>query len=199
MSTKEVHKIEVKGARKVRKFSLPIGLNLVWLALGICLVIFADQVTSLISILIGATFLTYAAYNYIAYFRVENRNASDVPKLITAIALSIAGAFLIINNGFIKEAISIAVGLIILIASIFRMQDALASKKYNPNYNNSLILSLIGIVCGALCVFGKIIIPNLAVQVIGILLIIFAFVDATGGIMVTKSAKKVHAKVIDSE
>ncbi|MBR5669714.1 DUF308 domain-containing protein, partial [Candidatus Saccharibacteria bacterium] len=66
-------KIEVKDAKKVRKFSMPIYMNVVLLALGIALVIWADKVTSLISIIIGATFLALAAYNLIAYLRVENR------------------------------------------------------------------------------------------------------------------------------
>ena len=81
------------------------------------------------------------------------------------------------------------------------MQDAINSKKFNPNYKNALTLAVIGVVCGALCVFGKLIIPNLMIQILGVLLIIFAFVDMTGGIMVGKSAKTaaktVNAKIIE--
>ena len=112
MSDKAVRKIEVKAAKKVRKFSMPIYMNVILLALGIALLIWADKVTSLISIIIGATFVVLAAYNLIAYLRVENRDMKEVPKLITAIALGIAGAFLIIQNGFIKEVISIIVGVL---------------------------------------------------------------------------------------
>jgi uncharacterized membrane protein HdeD (DUF308 family) len=201
MTEKAIHKIEVKEARKVRNFSMPPLMNIILLALGICLLIWADQVTSFISIAIGVTFAVYAFYNFIAWARVENRTASDTPKLITAIALGIAGGFLIIQNGFIKEVISIIVGVFLLIESIFRMQDAINSKKFNPNYKNALTLAVIGVVCGALCVFGKLIIPNLMIQILGVLLIIFAFVDMTGGIMVGKSAKTaaktVNAKIIE--
>ena len=175
MSTNSIRKIEVKEARKVRNFSMPPLINIILLALGICLVIWADKVTSLISIAIGITFIVCAAYNFIAWYRVENRRISDNTKLLSAIALAIAGTFLIVQNGFIKEIISIFVGVFLLIESIFRLQDALNSKKYNPNYQNSIILALVGIVCGALCVFGKIIVPDLMMQALGVLLIIFAF------------------------
>ncbi len=192
-------KIEVKDAKKVRKFSMPIYMNVVLLALGIALVIWADKVTSLISIIIGATFLVLAAYNLIAYLRVENRDMKEIPKLVSAIALGIAGGFLIIQNGLIKEVISIVVGIFLLIESIFRLQDALESKKSNPNYKNPLILSIIGIVLGMLCIFGKIIIPDLMLQVFGIILIVFSIVDMTGGAMVTQATKKVKATVIEEK
>ena len=196
-------KIEVKGARKVKTFSMPISINVILLALGICLLIWADKVTSFISIAIGILFLVYAAYNFIAWYRVENRNMSDNAKLITAIALGVAGAFLIIEKDFLKELISIVLGIFLLIESIFRLQDALNSKKFNPNYKNALILAIIGVVCGALCIFGKIIVPDLVVQVLGVLLIIFAVSDMTGGIMVKQSykssAKTVDAKIVDEK
>jgi len=196
-------KIEVKGARKVKTFSMPISINVILLALGICLLIWADKVTSLISIAIGALFLVYAVYNFIAWYRVENRNMGDNAKLITAIALGVSGAFLIIEKDFLKELISIVLGVFLLIESIFRLQDALNSKKFNPNYKNALILAIIGVVCGALCIFGKIIVPDLVVQVIGVLLIIFAVSDMTGGIMIKQSykssAKTVDAKIVDEK
>ena len=196
-------KIEVKGARKVKTFSMPISINVILLALGICLLIWADKVTSLMSIAIGALFLVYAVYNFIAWYRVENRNMGDNAKLITAIALGVSGAFLIIEKDFLKELISIVLGIFLLIESIFRLQDALNSKKFNPNYKNALILAIIGVVCGALCIFGKIIVPDLVVQVIGVLLIIFAVSDMTGGIMIKQSykssAKTVDAKIVDEK
>ena len=93
--------------------------------------------------------------------------------------------------------------ILLLIESIFRLQDALNSKKFNPNYKNALILAIIGVVCGALCIFGKIIVPDLVVQVIGVLLIIFAVSDMTGGIMIKQSykssAKTVDAKIVDEK
>lgn len=196
-------KIEVKGARKVKTFSMPVSINIILLALGICLVIWADKVTSLISVALGVLFLVYAVYNFIAWYRVENRNVADNAKLITAIALTVAGGFLIIEKDFLKELISIILGIFLLIESIFRLQDALNSKKYNPNYKNSLILAIIGVVCGALCVFGKIIIPDLMVQILGVLLIIFAVSDTTGGIITKKSfktsAKTVEAEIVDEK
>ena len=199
MSTKAVRKIEVKEAKKVKQIAMPVSLDIIILALGICLLIWADKVTSLISVIIGATFLVYAAYNFIAYVRVENKTSTEYAKLITGIALAIAGAFLIFQKDFIKEIISLIIGIFVLVESIFRLQDTLNSRHANPNYKNALILSVIGVVCGALCIFGKIIVPDVMLQVLGVMLIIFAFVDMAGGIMVSKSIKTVNAKIIDEK
>jgi hypothetical protein len=66
-------------------------------------------------------------------------------------------------------------------------------------YKNPLILSIVGIVLGMLCIFGKIIIPDLMLQVFGIILIIFSIVDMTGGAMVTQATKKVKATIIEEK
>ena len=186
----------------IKKYSMPVSINVILLALGICLLLWADKLTSLISIIIGAMFIACAAYNFFEYSRAKERNISDSARLITGILLAVGGSFLIIQNGFIKEVISIFVGIFLLLEGIFRLQDSQNSKSYNPNYKNSTVLAVISIVCGALCMFGKIIVPDIMLQVLGVLLIIFAITDMTGGIMVKQSFKsnnKTKTKVVNAK
>ena len=176
--SKEVMKIEVKDAPKGKKIFAPIIIDVLMLALGISLLIWAGTITNIISMTIGVIFMLYAAYNFIAYFRIKEKRPRDVPMLITAIALLVAGIFLFTQTDFIKESISFIVGIFIILESMLRMQDALIFRKSHPDsYKVPFILAFIGLICGVLCILGKILIPDIMFQMLGAMLVIFAFAD----------------------
>ena len=175
--------------------ALTIG-DIVMLALGICLLIWADKVTSFISIAFGAIMLVYAAYIFIDYLR-SKQNAGT--KIFTSLALCIAGLFLIINNSFLKELVSVIIGIFIVIIGILKLQDALHSKAFNPKYQTPLILALVEILCGVLCITGRFIVPDIILQVLGVLLIIASLSDIIGGIMIFKAPKGVEKEAIEAE
>ena len=175
--------------------ALTIG-DIVMLALGICLIIWADKVTSFISIAFGAIMLVYAAYIFIDYLR-SKQNAGT--KIFTSLALCIAGLFLIINNSFLKELVSVIIGIFIVIIGILKLQDALHSKAFNPKYQTPLILALVEILCGVLCITGRFIVPDIILQVLGVLLIIASLSDIIGGVMIFKAPKGVEKEAIEAE
>ena len=175
--------------------ALTIG-DIVMLALGICLIIWADKVTSFISIAFGAIMLVYAAYIFIDYLR-SKQNAGT--KIFTSLALCIAGLFLIINNSFLKELVSVIIGVFIVIIGILKLQDALHSKAFNPKYQTPLILALVEILCGVLCITGRFIVPDIILQVLGVLLIIASLSDIIGGVMIFKAPKGVEKEAIEAE
>ena len=175
--------------------ALTIG-DIVMLALGICLIIWADKVTSFISIAFGAIMLVYAAYIFIDYLR-SKQNAGT--KIFTSLALCIAGLFLIINNSFLKELVSVIIGIFIVIIGILKLQDALHSKAFNPKYQTPLILALVEILCGVLCITGRFIVPDIILQVLGVLLIIASLSDIIGGVMIFRAPKGVEKEAIEAE
>jgi Uncharacterized conserved protein len=176
--SKEVMKIEVKDAPKAKKIAPPIIIDVIMLVLGISLLIWAGTVTNVISITIGILFLLYATFNFVGYFRIKEKKARDIPALITGIALLVAGIFLCTQTHFIKEVISFIVGIFIILESMLRIQDALMFRKSHPDsFKTPLILALIGLLCGVLCILGKILIPDIMFQVLGAMIVIFAFAD----------------------
>ena len=93
----------------------------------------------------------------------------------------IAGIFLISQTGFIKEIISFVVGTFIIIASMIRLQDSFKLRKINKEAAKiPLVLSSISLICGVLCILGKILIPDIFLQILGVMLIIFSFSDISG-------------------
>ena len=169
-----------KASKFNKKLLAPIIIDVIMLAIGICLLLWADKVISAISIAIGSIFVLYSVFNFISYARAKEKTANDVAKIITGIALAIAGVFLIMHTGFILELISFIVGIFIIIESMIHLQDAILVRKINPNYKTPLALSMIGVVCGVLCIVGKIMVPEVIMQLLGAMLIVFAFVDIFG-------------------
>lgn len=148
--------------------------DLIIIALGVCLIAWAGQFTSIISIVIGILFGLYGLYDILAYLRAKESNR-DISRVIAGIALLAGGAFLILQNGFIKDFISVFVGICIIVESLSKLQDTMALKSAGfKDYKRPLIFSIIGIVCGVLCVVGKIIVPNLFLQILGVMMIIFS-------------------------
>ena len=140
--------------------------------------------------------LLYAAYTIIDCLRTKQNSSG---KIITAIALCIAGLFLIIQNSFLKELVSAIIGIFIVIIGIVKLQNAIHSKPYNPKYLTPLILALIEILCGVLCITGRFIVPDLILQFLGVLLIISSLSDIIGSIMIYKAPKGVEKEAIEAE
>ncbi len=180
------HHSEKKNEPKTsaKKALAPLIVDVILLAFGAFLLIWADKVVNVISYAIGGLFLLYAVYNYIAFGRGEKK---DYARLIAAIGMTIAGGFLIFRAGFIQEIISFIVGIILILSSMFRLQDALKLRKNNKEAAKwPLILAAVCLVCGVLCILGKVLIPNIFLQILGVMLIIFSVADIADIIIVHK-------------
>lgn len=171
----ESKKINVKArARKKSDLAVPLIADLIMLVMGICMLAWPDKILSTISVVIGVIFIVYAIYNIIKYVRIEEKGNGDLPLLVTGIAVAIAGAFLIIQSSFIEAFFSILIGIILTISSIMRLQDALV---YKNEDKLPLILSIITLVCGILCLFGKMMPIQIMIIFIGVILVIYSLAD----------------------
>ena len=172
---KEGKKIEVKArAKKKSDLAAPIIADLIMLAMGICMLAWPDGILHMISVVAGVIFVAYAMYNIIKYFRLEEKKNSDLPLLITGIAVAIAGGFLIFQSGFIEAFFSILIGIILTICGIMNLQDAMLIKSDNKA---PLILSIITLVCGVLCLFGKMMPIHIMVIFVGVILVVYSISD----------------------
>ena len=177
-------KIQVKAAPIISKSFAPIIADIVMLILGICLLIWHEQVLNIISMAIGALFILYSVYNLLAYARIKEKRSGDIKIIVTAVALLIAGIFLIVRADFIKEVISFIIGAYLVITSLLHMQNAITSNKQGNSL--PLILAIVGLACGILCVLGRLALPGIMVQILGAMLIMFAFCDIVGVSIVRK-------------
>ena len=169
-------KIEVHSKKKIPSY-VTILANLTLLVLGICMILWHGTIIDIISKVIGVIFIIYALYCFIAYIRIEEKRNSDLPTLISGIALTIVGIFFFTQSELISQFISFVVGAFITIISLLHLQDVLATKAVNRHFKVSLILTLIGLLAGLACIFGKILIPDSFVIIMGVALTVFSVAD----------------------
>ncbi len=184
---KEARK-KVEKRRHFNEFILPLLINVALLALGVCLLIWADKVTSAISISIGIIFTIYSLYDFIDYIRTP-KDLQKFSTIITGIALIIAGVFLMIQTDFIKDSISFIVGTFIVIISLIRLQDAVKLRTLGAMSHMSIILPLISLVAGIFCIVGKIIIADVFIQILGAMLVVFAVSNIANNITLNRLKK----------
>ena len=148
------------------------------LILGVCLTIWADKVTSLVSILLGCLAVIYGISAFVSYFRNQDRIMNDRMQFIFGIIVLVIGFTLIFKVDLLKGLISFAVGIYIFLSSILRLQECLnIKKKLNVKMTSAIVLSVLGIFVGIMCVAGKFLVPDMIVTYIGVMLIIYSVIS----------------------
>ena len=93
-------------------------------------------------------------------------------NLVSGIISIVIGVVLLLKPTIIADTLSFVIGILIIIICIGSISNALEVK--GASYKISIGLAITGIVIGILCVVGKIFIPNIILEFVGVLLIIFS-------------------------
>lgn len=156
-----------------------ILLSLLLFIIGICLLFWSDEVIKAVSILLGSLFILYGVMTIIKYFKTEPRSVLLISIGIISIVI---GIILLFRKNIITETISFIVGIFIIISSIGSLTNAIEQK--SKNYMIGIGLSVTGIIIGVLCVLGKILIPNIILEFMGVLLIIYSVTSVINTIVI---------------
>lgn len=157
------------------------------LILGVCLTVWADKVTTLVSILLGCLAVLYGIVAFINYFGNQEKIMHDRMQFIFGIVVLVIGFVLIFKVDFLKELVSFIIGIYIVLSSVLRLKECLDVKKeLNVKMTGALILSILGIVIGLMCIIGKFIISDMIVKYIGIMLIIYSIISFAELVMVKR-------------
>ena len=148
------------------------------LILGVCLTVWADKVTTLVSILLGVLAIVYGISAFVSYFRNQDKIVNDRMQFLFGIVVLVIGFTLIFRVEFLKGLISFVIGIYIFLSSIIRLKECLDLKKsLNVKMTSAIILSVLGIVIGLLCIVGKFFVPDIIVTYIGIMLIVYSIIS----------------------
>ncbi len=159
--------------RKISEMVLSVCI----LIIGICLTIWAEKVTTLVSILLGCLAILYGIMVVINYFRNKERLFRDTIELIYGIIVLVIGFVLVFKVDFLKELVSLIIGIYIVITSVLKLSENIRiSKELNTKISSLIILPIIEIFIGLLCILGKFLLPDIIVKFIGIMLIIYSII-----------------------
>ena len=152
-----------------------ILLNLMILALGVCLLLWADKVTTIVSILLGCIGVLYGLILVYNYFKSEEKLAIDTLHFIYGIIILVIGFILIFRVEFVKELISFVVGIYVVLSGILQLQEIFLLKKNNNiQVKGMIILSLIEILIGIMCIVGKFLLPDIMLKFMGVMLVMYS-------------------------
>jgi len=161
---------------------------------GICFVVWADQVTEWIAILFGVIALVYSLVNFIKFLRLAPEKRTTLP-LFYIILSSCAGILLVSRASFIKEAISFIIGIYIILTSAVQLLNLSELRRRTHKLYGSFLWPALGIFVGILCVTGQFVIPNELARLTGVVLIIYALVYLTGFITMKHVRHQVEKQV----
>ena len=164
-----------------------IVLAICLLIFGIFLVVWAERITKIVSILLGIVGIVYAVTMFINYFKKNDKTFGNTVNFIYGIFILVIGCILVFRVEFLKELISFIVGIYIVLSSTLRLHELLTlQKKDNVKLKSPIIMTLVLIFLGLLCILGKFLIPDLIVRVIGVILIIYSIMMIINAKMVKR-------------
>ena len=153
-----------------------IAVSICLFIIGLCIFIWADKVTNLVSLILGSVLVAHSVLTGIEYFKCKEKNTMTIVSIVISLTF---GIILISRPSIISEVISFVVGIYILLSSLSSLSLTLNSRK-TKRYKFNLVLSIIGIVLGILCILGKVLIPDLILRYLGLMLMIFSIIDVLG-------------------
>lgn len=157
------------------------------LVLGVCLTIWADKVTNIVSIFLGILGVLYSIIIFVNYFRNNSRLLNDRLGFIYGIVILVIGFVLIFRVDFLKELISFVIGIYIILTSIIKLHESITiSKNIKTTLTSAIVLAILGIVIGILCIVGKVLFPDIIIKYIGIMLILYSVISIINTIIIGK-------------
>ncbi|MBQ3275403.1 DUF308 domain-containing protein [Candidatus Saccharibacteria bacterium] len=164
--------------------------------IGICFVVWADQVTEWIAVLFGVIALVYAIVSLAKFLKAAPEHRTTL-MLFYIILSAAAGILLVSRASFIKEAISFVIGVYIILTSSVQLLNLADVRRLLKAKIGSYLWPIVGIIVGILCVTGQFIIPNELARLTGVVLIIYAIVYLTGFITFSSKKKKFEKELKD--
>lgn len=155
---------------------------------GLSLVIWAENVTNIVSIVFGCITIIYGLAILIDYIRKDIKTLNDNLKLIFGIITIVLGGILVFKTNFLKELISFIIGIYVVLTSLLKLQETMnVQKSLGIKLTKNIIISVVEIIIGVLCIFGKFIVPDFFVKFIGIMLMIYSVLGIYNQIVISKN------------
>ncbi len=168
-----------------KEITSEILMSICVLILGVCLTIWADKVTTVVSIVLGCVAVFYGISILVNYFRNKEKVFNDNLEFVLGIIVLVIGGIFIFKVEFLKELISLVIGIYILLASVFRLIETIKlEKSINTKITSSIVLSILGIIIGIMCITFKFLFPDIIVTYIGVLLIIYSVINISNLVII---------------
>ena len=177
-----------------------IVTSILLLVLGILLVFESEATIFTISYIVGAILICAGAFALIRFF-TKSKNATSIMGLdvLYGIVTIILGCLIIKNPGAIGSLLPIVLGIAIIVSSANKIQYAFNLKNSdNDLWKTTMIISVIGTICGVVLLFNPFAGAVLLMRIVGIFIIVYAILDAVSTFIIKKNVEE-FKNVIESQ
>lgn len=175
---------------EIKKIILPSVISSVLLLiLGLFLFFKSGATLIAISYFIGAILLAIGIIAIVRFIRNSNKDIFNQLNIVYGVISIVAGLFLITIPEAIGSAIPIVVGIIVIISSSMKVQQALVLKNIGSRYFlATLITAILCLVCGVIILFNPFKSAVVVTKIIGLFIAIYAILDLINTIILRKSS-----------
>ena len=175
---------------EIKKIILPSVISsMLLLILGLFLFFKSGATLIAISYFIGAILLAIGIIAIVRFIRNSNKDIFNQLNIVYGVISIIAGLFLITIPEAIGSAIPIVVGIIVIISSSMKVQQALVLKNIgNKYFLPTLITAILCLVCGVIILFNPFKSAVVVTKIIGLFIAIYAILDLINTVILRKSS-----------
>ncbi|MGN0973895.1 MAG: HdeD family acid-resistance protein [Bacilli bacterium] len=168
--------------------------SILFAIIGILLIVWPEQIISMISTIIGIAIIILGIFGILRYFRNNEKTFNF--DLMYGIICVIAGALIVTNTKVVASFLPVIIGIWMIGNSVIKIQYAMTLKDYNSNnWLTIMIVSVLTLACGILFVFNPFKGATLLTQTLGIALLAYAVVDIVNSCILKKNMKKFSKQV----
>lgn len=151
-----------------------LALSLIFLIIGGLLFMHPDMLVKLITYVVGAVFIAVGISKILKYYKQNKTATAMTSDFIVGLVAIVIGITAIICSNAIEFATRLVLGVWLLYAGIVKLINSFNLKAANERiWSFTLILAILMIMCGLYIIL----VSNLAIKLIGLILIIYAIFE----------------------
>lgn len=132
--------------KQVRNITLLFGA--IDIALGVLLILFTEQMSSLIWIILGVASLALGVYRVLRFLNVQRFETVLATELYTGIFFLVFGVLALVHQAFVVEHMVFIFGILLLAGSVIKIQNAI--DLYHIRYSRWWIVLILGFISAGL-------------------------------------------------
>lgn len=167
------------------------------LVVGILLILFPNEISIYLIILIGALFFIPGVFTIISYYM--NGQKQGLPFPLSGIGSALFGLWLMVMPGFFANILMYVLGAVLVLAGIHQISRLVAIKNLTKVSGVYYFFSVLILLAGVLILVNPFVARTVPIIILGISAIIYAITDIVRIIRFRKFIEQVEKTVVDTE
>ncbi len=166
--------------------------SIILFIVGLFLLIKPETTLYAISYIIGILLILWGIVPVISFLTDKERKSYLEFDFICGVFALIFGLIIIINPDMIGSIIPLLIGIWMVINGVTKLEYSINLKKYEVNSNNSIIISLIILICGIVLIINPFKGAVILTKIIGLFILIYSVLDIIECHTLKKTVKTVE-------